>query len=166
MKATLSEGVREVLDRLGYGEGLKHGYTEGLGQSWASGNKSARKEGSRALDAAGLTINEITAKTLEHNLDSFERLDRMLASAEARRNNALREIDRHRSAVGTAVRQAIDEAEDVEFRDVETREVIAGAQTGRVRGGGAPIKPTPKRAPVPRRGLARLVRPRTRCGTA
>ncbi len=75
--------------------------------------------GARALDAAGLTINEITAKTLEHYLDSFERLDRMLASAEARRNNALREIDRHRSAVGPAVRQAIDEAEDVEVYRVQ-----------------------------------------------
>ena len=47
----------------------------------------------------------------------------MLASAEARRNNALREIDRHRDAAGAAVRQAIDEVEDVEFRDVETGEV-------------------------------------------
>lgn len=42
----------------------------------------------------------------------------MLASAEARRNNALHEIDLHRSALGAAVRQAV-EVEDVEFRDVE-----------------------------------------------
>ena len=70
----------------------------------------------------------MTATTLQHNLHRFERLDRMLASAEARRNNALREIDRHRSAFGAAVRQAIDEAEDVEFRDVETGEVTARGQ--------------------------------------
>ena len=44
----------------------------------------------------------------------------MQASAEARRNNALREIDRHREATGAAVRRAIDEVEDVEFRDIET----------------------------------------------
>jgi hypothetical protein len=65
---------------------------------------------------------------LGHKLASFERLDRILASAEARRNNALREIDRHRSALGAAGRQAIDEAEDVEFREVETGEVIAEGQ--------------------------------------
>jgi hypothetical protein len=67
-----------------------------------------------------------SAKTWERKLDSFERLDRMLASAEARRNNALREIDRHREALGGAVRQAIDEVQDTEFRDVETGEVGGG----------------------------------------
>ena len=67
-----------------------------------------------------MTIDEVTAKTLESNLDSFERLDRMLASVEARRNNALREIDRHRAALGGVVRQSIEEIEDADFRDVET----------------------------------------------
>ncbi len=71
----------------------------------------------------------MTARTLESKLDSFERLDRMLASAEARRNNALREIDRHREALGAAARQAVDEVEDVEFRDVETGEIITRAQS-------------------------------------
>ena len=33
----------------------------------------------------------------------------------ARRNNALREIERHRAALGAAVRQAIDEVQDAEF---------------------------------------------------
>jgi hypothetical protein len=51
----------------------------------------------------------------------------MLASAEARRNNALREIDRHREALGGAVRQAIDEVQDAEFRDVDTGEVGGAA---------------------------------------
>ena len=84
-----------------------------------------RQEVEAVLHKAQLSIDDVRAKTLERKLVSFERLDRMLASAEARRNNALREIDRHRSAFGAAVRQAIDEAEDVEFRDVETGEVIA-----------------------------------------
>lgn len=57
------------------------------------------------------------AETLERKINSFERIDRMLASAEARRNNALREIDRHREAMGTSIRSSIDEAE---VRDVET----------------------------------------------
>ena len=71
------------------------------------------------LDKARLSIDDVTQRTLEYKLDSFERLDRMLASAETRRNNALHEIDRHPSALGAAVRQAV-EVEDVEFRDVET----------------------------------------------
>jgi hypothetical protein len=67
-----------------------------------------------------MTIDEVTAKTLQSNLNSFERLDRMLASLEARRNNALREIDRHRAALGGGGRQSIEEIEDADFRDVET----------------------------------------------
>jgi hypothetical protein len=62
--------------------------------------------------------------TFESKIDVVERIDRTLASAEARRGNALREIDRHREAAGAATRKAIGEVEDVEFRDVETGEVI------------------------------------------
>ena len=91
-----------------------------LSESWAAGDESARKKVDAILAKAGLTIDEVTAKTLESKIDVFERIDRMLASAEARRNNALREIDRHRDAAGAAVRRAIDEVEDVEFRDIET----------------------------------------------
>jgi hypothetical protein len=50
----------------------------------------------------------------------------MLASAEARRNNALREIDRHREALGAAMRRAVDVVEDAEFREVETGEESGG----------------------------------------
>jgi hypothetical protein len=65
-------------------------------------------------------MEEVTAKAFEETIDVFERTDQMLASTEARRNNALREIDRHRGAMGAGVRKAIDEVEDAEFRDVET----------------------------------------------
>ena len=65
-------------------------------------------------------MGEVMAEAFAETIDSFERIDRMLASAEARRNNALREIDRHREALGAVMRRAIDEVEDAEFRDVET----------------------------------------------
>jgi len=127
VKASMSDGVREVLDGLGYGQDQMYDYTKRLGQSWAAGDKKSRKEVMAALNAAGLTVDELTAKTLESKLHSFERLDRMLASAEARRNNGLREIDRHREALGRAIRQAIDEVQGAEFRDVETGEVGGAA---------------------------------------
>jgi hypothetical protein len=78
------------------------------------------------LKKAGLTMDDVMAEAFAKEIDSFERFDRMLASAEARRNNALREIDRHRSALGAAVRQVVDEVEDAEFRNVETGELIGG----------------------------------------
>ena len=41
------------------------------------------------------------AETLAGKLDLLERIDRLLARADARRNNTLRELDRHRAALGT-----------------------------------------------------------------
>jgi hypothetical protein len=96
-------------------------------KEWASGTASVRQEFAEKLQRAGLTMDDVMAETLAKEIESFERFDRMLASAEARRNNALREIDRHRSALGAVVRQMVDEVEDAEFRDVETGEVSGGS---------------------------------------
>jgi hypothetical protein len=125
LKTSMNRGVERVLDAMDYGRDVSFSYSGQLSKMWMAGDKDARKEVEAVLRKAQLSLDDVTAETLECNLESFERLDRMLASAEARRNNALREIDRHRSAFGAAVRQAIDEAEDVEFRDVETDEVMA-----------------------------------------
>jgi hypothetical protein len=123
LRASINTGVEAVLDGLDHGSEFSFNYSGKLAKKWATGDKGARKEVEAVLDKAGLTFDEVTAKTLESKLDSFERLDRMLASAEARRNNALREIDRHREALGGAVQQAVDEFEDAEFRDVESGEM-------------------------------------------
>jgi hypothetical protein len=114
----MDEGIERVLTAVGYDlEG------DTLSKAWMAGDGMARKKVDAILHKARLTVDEVTAETLHANVDSFERLDRMQSSAEARRNNALREIDRHREATGAAVRRVIDEVEDVEFRDIETGEV-------------------------------------------
>jgi len=71
-------------------------------------------------------MQDVIGETLAIKIDYFERIDRMLASSEARRNSALREIDRHREALGAAMRRAVDKVEDVQFRDVETGAVGGG----------------------------------------
>jgi hypothetical protein len=121
IRASAGDGVRLVL------AGVGHPYREGdaLSHSWVAGNKRARTKVEAILTKAGMTIDEVTAKTFLSKLDSFERLDRMLASLEARRNNALREIDRHRAALGGG-RQSIEEIEDADFRDVETGQATTG----------------------------------------
>jgi hypothetical protein len=128
LKASMSAGVDEILKSLGHGPEFDPFYTENPGEKWAVGDKDARKEVEAALATAGLTIDEGASKTLESKLDSFERLDRKLTSAEARRNNALREIDRHRDALVSRVRRSIEEIEEAEFQDVETGEAAAGAE--------------------------------------
>ena len=112
--------MSRLLSGLGYPP-----YSEGkeLSENWAAGDKGARKKVDAILVKAGLTIDEVTAETVASELHSFERLDQILASAEARRNNALREIDRHREAASAALRRAVDEVEDAVFRDVETGEI-------------------------------------------
>ena len=57
-------------------------------------------------------------------LNSLERFDHRRAIAEAARNNALREIDRHRFSTWLPrCGKWIDEVEEAEFRDVDTGEV-------------------------------------------
>jgi hypothetical protein len=124
LRASLDRGVRCVLGSVGYPYVQRGTLTE----EWAAGDKGARREVDAILKKAGLSIDEVTAQTLDSKLDSLERLDRMLASAEARRNNALREIDRHREALGGRVRRSIEEIEDAEFRDVETGKAVAEAK--------------------------------------
>lgn len=127
LRASTGEGVDRILSATGNNQfsfGVLGGPT--FAQKWASGDVSARVEFAKILKKAELTMDEIMAATLAQEIGCLERLDRMLASAEARRNNALREIDRHREALGAKVRQAVDDVQDAEFRDVET-----GEQSGR-----------------------------------
>ncbi len=100
--------------------GLGYSERESLSKRWMAGEKEAQQTVHKALYEANLSEEDVTAQTMEIKLDSYERLDRMLASAEARRNNALREIDRHRETLGVATRRALEEAEDAAFTDVET----------------------------------------------
>ena len=123
LRASMGSGIESVMRSLGYNPVS----AREIGTSWAAGEKSAKNEVAAALKKAQLTMEDVMAKTLEGEIDSFERFDRMLASSEARRNNALREIERHRAALGVAVRQAIDEIQDAEFRDVDTGEVAGAA---------------------------------------
>jgi hypothetical protein len=53
------------------------------------------------------------------SLDDIERIDRVIASAEARRNAVLREVDRHRSGLAQTLRSAMEEPEDAEFEVIE-----------------------------------------------
>jgi hypothetical protein len=67
-----------------------------------------------ALRSAELTMDEVMAQTLALNIDNIERTDAMIAAAEARRNIALQEMDRHRAALGESLRRAADETIDAD----------------------------------------------------
>jgi hypothetical protein len=53
----------------------------------------------KLLASAGLTMDAVMAQALSLKLDDIERIDRMIATAEGRRNAILREVDRHRTSM-------------------------------------------------------------------
>jgi hypothetical protein len=59
------------------------------------------------------------ARTLSLQLNDIERIDRMIATAEGRRNAALRELDRHRTTWGQNLRRTVQEIEEAEIKVIE-----------------------------------------------
>ena len=84
---------------------------EGLARSWAVRKPGAIAAVEEHLVTAGLALEGVVAQGLCFELNNIERIDRMTMAAEARRNAALREIDRHRDTLGRQLRQAVLEAE-------------------------------------------------------
>ena len=102
LRARATKGVGRILSTIGEKDKFPRDVFDGpdFAQKWASGDASTRREFMQILKRAELSMDDVMAEALAKKIDTFERIDRMLASAEARRNNALREIDRHRSALG------------------------------------------------------------------
>jgi hypothetical protein len=126
LRVACGDGVRSVASKLGPIAAEPWSLYD-LAAKWMSGDKEARKRFDEILKKVGLGMEDVMAEALSSKIDTYERIDRMLASMEARRNNALREINRHREALGSTMREAIDEVEDAEFRNVETDEVSGGS---------------------------------------
>jgi hypothetical protein len=89
-----------------------------LSRQWATRDRAAIKAVDKLLASKGLTMDVVMANTLSANIDTVERIDRMVMSAEVRRNAALREIERHRSCIAETLRRATDDVVDAEFEDV------------------------------------------------
>jgi hypothetical protein len=88
-----------------------------LAKAWYLRKEEALQAVDAFLAQVGLTMDAVMAQTLSKKLDDVERIDRMLANAEARRHVALREIDRHRAAVAARLRAAAEAIEDAEFSE-------------------------------------------------
>jgi hypothetical protein len=114
-RARAHSGVENVLKPLSEMTSRTHALVKGLAQR----KPEAVEKVNKSLSGAGLTMDAVTAETLFENLEAFERIEAMIASLDARRNNILREIERHREALATARRRAAEtEVEDAEFREI------------------------------------------------
>jgi hypothetical protein len=96
MTSTAYEGLEKIL------EPLVESYPQriDLARAWAARDKAAIKRVDELLASAGLTMDAVMAQTLCTYLDEFERIARMIASAEARRDAILHEVVQHRGRRG------------------------------------------------------------------
>jgi hypothetical protein len=118
LAANAQEGLIKVLAPLiGWGE------ANTLADAWFARKPSAIKRVEKMLASADLSIDAIMAQTLSIKLDDIERIDRMIAVAEARHNAILREIDRHREVLSQNLRRAVQDVEDGPLQVIENTSV-------------------------------------------
>ena len=116
--ATSYKGVEAVVEPM-----IGDGPASPLARSWAKRDADAIKKVDKLLASAGLTMDAVMAQTLSLKIDDIERIDRMIMGAEARRNVALRELDRHRASLAQALRRVSEAVEDAQFEEVEATQI-------------------------------------------
>jgi hypothetical protein len=122
MKSNAFKGLSETLAPL-----VGRSQAETLAEGWAARKSEVVEEVNKTLTCAGLTIDNILAQTFSLKMNDIERIHHMMALAEARRNAALHEIDRHRETLGQKLRRAARQLEDGQFRVIEHATSIDGA---------------------------------------
>ena len=90
-----------------------------LVQEYVRGEREAVTLVNELLTDAGVSMDSFMTKVLGDKIDNIERIDRLAAIAETRRNAALREIDRRRAVLGETLRRSVQEIEDDDFADGE-----------------------------------------------
>jgi hypothetical protein len=89
-----------------------------LAEQWAAHKPKAIEEVNKQLSSKGLTLENVAALAFSARIENFERIDRMITSAEVRRNAALRELERHRDTLARALRQTSDNFAEADYEDV------------------------------------------------
>lgn len=114
--AVAHEGVERILRPL-----VDWSSAHNLVEAWARRERDVIKHVDGLLASAGLTMDAVMAQALSSKLDDIERIDRMIATAEGRRNAILREVDRHRTAWGQNLRRGAQQIEEAEIKVIETK---------------------------------------------
>jgi hypothetical protein len=115
-------GVQRVLQPLcGYAK------ANDLSEQWARREDEAVAAVDRHLATAGLTMDAVLGQTLYVKVDVVEKMDRMIASAEIRRNATLREIERRRSGLAARLREATRDADNVQEAEFQVIEAPAAS---------------------------------------
>jgi hypothetical protein len=105
INSSAKEGMQRLLYALDYDDAVK------LAKGWFARDPAAVADVEARLADAGLGIDAVMAQTLRLHLAEYEGMDRMLRSAEARRDAALLAIERHRAHFADTLRRAAQDAE-------------------------------------------------------
>jgi hypothetical protein len=115
MTISAGEGVLQVLRAIG----VEYLEAKELATRWAARELEAVGEVDRLLNAAGLDMGHVMAKTLTATMNHIQGIDRMIADVEARRAAHVREIAYYRettfAARLTRAVAAVDEASRAEL---------------------------------------------------
>jgi hypothetical protein len=81
---------------------------------WARGDAAALEEVSRLLTSASLTTDAVLATAFATNMALFESFEALIGSATARRERALREIERRQVGLARDLRRAMAQIDVIE----------------------------------------------------
>jgi hypothetical protein len=93
--------------------------SEEFTKKFGAGDPEAVKQAEKHLDDMNLTGDLFNTRAFLEELDRIERIDRLIAVAQARRNAALREITFHRATFAKALRERMRDFEEAEFEIVK-----------------------------------------------
>jgi hypothetical protein len=113
LNSSLADGLARILD-----QALDIRQRCDLIRDWSLRKVEATSRVSVLLHQMDQSMDAVMAQTLAKRIDDIERIDRMLASAEARRHVVLRELDCHRAAVAARLRAATEQIEDASFEEI------------------------------------------------
>jgi hypothetical protein len=122
--ASAGEGLSKVLRDLGADDYF------GLAKRWHAREPEAIAAVEAALAAAGLGPGVVRAQALAVRIGEVEAIERMIRSAEARRDEMLRQLHRHQAELAERLRNAAAAHEQTEAQVLDVEVAPAPVQTG------------------------------------
>jgi hypothetical protein len=113
LDASFHEGLAAVLE-----EHLQLEERKRCVEYWKSADPDARRHVRGVLAGRGLDEDAVMGATIVLRIDTVERFENLIAKAEARLHNLLREISRYREALSRQLRVIGETIQDVDFEDV------------------------------------------------
>ena len=116
------QAILETLMRSGSSENQQSpSPAERLAKKWVAKDPAAIARVDKLFASANITKDTLITDAFLEVFETYESLDSLLASLEARRNSVRREIARHRSGFASKLKTLIQDVEEAEFETIEAK---------------------------------------------